>query len=221
MNWNRLISCARSDAFVPPLFASLFSGYAGARRHVPGTRSVCGPVGTNADQPLSPAPSVPKARRAARTAQRRWMAGCCALLVYAAAATPLAPALTAFIASLDPSHHVALRCDAHGARVVLHHECANSPTHVHGAVARVLTFFAQRSTEGDPDHRIQFNNSDNTARMQSLRIAPSCDGELVTAPAEPLSLQSQLPRFSQCLEPRPPPGVSGLLLSVRSTVLLI
>jgi hypothetical protein len=145
----------------------------------------------------------------------------CALLLYAAAATPLAPALTALAASFDSSHHVSLRCDTQGARVVLHHECADASIHVHGAVARVLTFFAQRSTDGDPDHSIQFNNTDNTTRMQSLRIAPSSESELLAVPAEPHSIQSRLPCFSQCLDPRPPPDVSGLLLSVRTTVLLI
>lgn len=145
----------------------------------------------------------------------------CVLLLYAAAATPLAPALTALAASFDSSHHVALRCDAHGARVVLHHECANSPAHVHGAVARVLTLFAQRSTDGEADHSIQFNNSDNTTRMQTLRVAPSLKSELLAAPVAPLCLPSQIASLRQWLEPRPPPGVSGLLLSVRSTVLLI
>ena len=163
----------------------------------------------------------PKAPGLAGAARLWWVAKVCALLLYVAAATPVAPAFTALVASLDSSHHVALRCDTQGARVVLHHECADAPIHVHGAVARVLTFFAQRSTDGDPDHSIQFNNPDNTTRMQSLRVAPSSDSELLATPAEPHSLQSRLPCFSQCLEPRPPPGVSGLLLSVRSTVLLI
>lgn len=170
---------------------------------------------------LKTASCPPKAPGPAGLSRLCRVASFCALLLYAAAATPLAPAFTALVASLDSSHHVALRCDAHGARVVLHHECADAPIHVHGAVARVLTFFAQRSTDGDPDHSIQFNNSDNTARMQPLRIAPSCDGEQPAAPAEPISLQSRLSFFSHCLEPRPPPDVSGLLLSVRSTVLLI
>lgn len=149
------------------------------------------------------------------------VASLCALLLYVSAATPVAPAITALFASLDSSHQLALRCDAHGARVVLHHERADSPTHVHGAVARALTFFAQRSAGDDPDHSIQFNNSDNTTRLQTLRVAPSSNGELLAAPAAPLLPHFQLPCFSPCLEPRPPPGVSGFLLSVRSTVLLI
>jgi len=163
----------------------------------------------------------PKAPGLAGAARLRWVASWCVLLIYVVVATPLAPAFTALVASLDFSHAVAIRCDAHGARVVLHHAGANAPTHVHGAVARALTFFAQRSSDGDPDHSIQFNNSNATTRLSALRVAPSCDDEVKAASVQPRFLPSRAACYSQCLQPRPPPGVSGLLLSVRSTVLLI
>lgn len=148
--------------------------------------------------------------------------GSCLLLLYLAAATPLAPALTALLAATDRDHHVAIQQTEHGLQVVLRHECSNLPSHQHGMVARVLTLFAQRTTPAQPDHVIQFGATDTVRETSSIATEPeSCSVAFDAFPASQAPPRvSRLNRFSAAF-PRPPPAANALLLTVRSTVLIV
>ncbi|MEK7678106.1 MAG: hypothetical protein AAB676_19930, partial [Verrucomicrobiota bacterium] len=139
-----------------------------------------------------------------------------------APATPLAPALTALLALADRSHPVAVQQTARGIQVVLRHNFFNSPTHRHGMVARALTMIAERPVGSQPDHVIQFAASATSEQASALAIEPAPGApapglfpsyDFLTCPARPTAVPAA--------HPRPPPGTSGLLLSLRSTVLVI
>lgn len=138
--------------------------------------------------------------------------------LYLLTATPLAPALTALLALADRSHNVAIQQTTGGVTVVLRHDCANSPTHRHGVVARTLTLIAQRTSEAQPDHVIQFSASTTSIPVS---IAPPIIDSVSNAPALCDVTLCVSPAVTQEIPRPPPPGASSSLLSTRSTVLLI
>ncbi len=151
---------------------------------------------------------------------RAWV-GSGLLLAYLLA-TPLAPALTALLASMDRSHHIAIQQTAHGIQVVLRHDCLNSPAHRHGLAARVLTFFAQRTTPAQPDHVLQFTLLDAVQESSKAAVeADSCASVIEAFPLLEVSTRSFLLKLISIVFSRPSPAVSGSLLGLRSTVLLL
>jgi hypothetical protein len=162
-------------------------------------------------------PSLPR-----HSAVHRLVGGTGVVLLYLLSATSLAPALTTLLAMLDGSHHVTLQQTACGIRVVLRHDCFNSSTHRHGIIARTLTLVAQRPTQGRPDHVIQFaavTTSEQASAPLTVPVADSSASDLFL-PCDPLPHATRLTDVSAA-HPRPPPDASSLLLSIRSTVLLI
>ena len=152
----------------------------------------------------------------------RLVGGSFLVLLGLVTATPLAPALTALLALADRSHPVAVQQTARGIQVVLRHNFFNSPTHRHGMVARALTMIAERPVGSQPDHVIQFAASATSEQASALAIEPAPGApapglfpsyDFLTCPARPTAVPAA--------HPRPPPGTSGLLLSLRSTVLVI
>jgi hypothetical protein len=144
------------------------------------------------------------------------------VLVYLLSAMPLVPGLTALLATLDRSHHVAVQQTADGLQVVLRHDCVNAPAHRHGLVARALTLIAQRPAEGHPDHVIQFAASATSQPASTFTLAPATGepASILFPPCEFLPCVAR-PAARTAVRPRPPPDASGSLLSVRSIVLLI
>jgi len=155
-------------------------------------------------------------------ASPRARVGGCLLLVYLAAATPLAPALTALLASMDRSHHVAIQQTMRGVEVVLRHHCFDSRPHQHGLAARVLILLAQRTTPAQPDHVIQFGTTDTVRETSKLIVEPEpCCLVPDAFPALGAGLRVPSVSYFSSVFPRPPPAASRLLLALRSTVLLL
>ncbi len=152
----------------------------------------------------------------------RMLAGGCLALLYLLTATPVAPAITVLLAALDRSHQVAMQETANGLQVVLRHGCVNLASHRHGMVARALTLFAQQTTPSQSDHVIQFGAVDRLRQPSTPIMAPVPGLELhpATVPCDFL-LPAPLLTSSLVNLPRPPPAASGLLHSLRSTVLVI
>jgi len=148
--------------------------------------------------------------------------GSCVLLLYLVIATPLAPALTTLLAVFDRSHHVAVQQTEKGLQVVLRHGCLTWPMHRHGMLARALTVLARRTTAPQSDHVIQFGAMDSSQQAPALAIEPTSNspepgGNVVCEFAfHAADVTAGFATF-----PRPPPAPSGLLLTVRSTVLVI
>ena len=144
------------------------------------------------------------------------------LSLYLVTATPLAPALTALLALADGAHQVALQQSAGGVQVVLHHECVRSAAHRHGMVARTLTLFAQRTAGAQLDHVIQFGSANFMSPAPMVAVAPSTQMPALDAfPSGLCRLEAPSLGLFLATCPRPPPAASGLLRSVRSTVLLL
>jgi hypothetical protein len=144
------------------------------------------------------------------------------MLLYCLTGTPLALVLTTLLATADRSHYAAVHATAEGIQLVLLHDCVNSPTHRHGIVARTLILVAQPPIEGHPDHVIEFASSTVSHRASEPAIAPApdssvtqllslCDLSPCPAPLTPVATA----------HPRPPPEANGLVLTLRSTVLLL
>jgi hypothetical protein len=157
-----------------------------------------------------------------RPRRRRRLCGHCLLLLYVAAAAPLAPGLAALLAATDTSHHVTIEQTTRGVRVVLRHQCAYPASHRHGVAARVLTLFAQRTTPAEPDHIIPFAVTDAAREASTINVDPESRSlildDVSVAKAPPGCPTSNLVTAAF---PRPPPMASGLMLAVRSTVLLV
>ena len=136
--------------------------------------------------------------------------------------TPLVPGLTTLLAMADRNHHVAVQLAAEGIQLVLCRDCVNSPSHRHGIIAQALALIAERPAEGHPDHVIQFAASSVSQRASAPAIAPAPDSP---APEffPPFDLRPCAAPLTSvpAAHPRPPPDASGLLSSLRSTVLLI
>jgi len=146
-----------------------------------------------------------------------------ALLLYVCAASPLAPSFTALLAALDTSHHVTIARGADGAQVVLRHDCASSQTHRHGAIARTLTFFAQRAGAEQADHVIQFGAPGLVEPTLAASISKSSAAKNIS-PALSHSAGTSavaLPSLAFNASSPAPPGPKAPLLSFRTTVLLI
>ena len=144
------------------------------------------------------------------------------ICLYVFSATPAAPAFVALLGSADRNHRVALQQTADGIQLVLRHECANSPTHRHGLVARALTLLAQRPVAGKPDHVIQFATS--TTALQAATVAtisPTSDATSVLVLSRDLVRDCGWLRGALLTAPRPPPEKNSLLLILDSTLLLI
>jgi hypothetical protein len=162
--------------------------------------------------------------RARSRRPRRWrrLGANCLLLLYVAAATPLAPGLTALLAATDTSHHVTIEQTMRGFRVVLRHQCANSPSHRHGMAARVLTLFAQRTTPAEPDHIIPFAITDTARETPTLNVEPESRATFLDPSPAAQAWHLRAPSIPIAADfSRPPPAASGLILAVRSTVLLV
>lgn len=150
----------------------------------------------------------------------RSLAGWCGLWLYVGALSPAGFTLTACLAELDPDHHIQFQPGEQGLRLVLHHEgdCAG---HRHGAVARVLTAFAQPASNTDPDHVLKFSATTGVTRGSQLLLPVANSSEptaiVFAAPVSPdvLSPIHFIP------PPRPPPDTFENLLCLSSTVILI
>lgn len=152
----------------------------------------------------------------------RLLSGGCLALFYLLTSTPLPLALTALLASSDRSHHVGIQPTANGLQLVLRHDWVTLGTHRHGVIARALTLFAQRASSPPSDHVIQFGAVDTLRQASERTIAPAPQLQLLPAlvPCEP-GLRAPRLTFSPGSRPRPPPVISGLLLSLRSIALVI
>ena len=145
------------------------------------------------------------------------------MLLYLLSVTPFTLALTALLATSDRSHHVAIQHTAIGLQLLLRHDWVNLGTHRHGMIARALTLFAQRTTTSSKsDHVIQFGGVDTMQQPSEPIIAPAPDLQLLAAfvPCDPV-LRAPEMTFSLENLPRPPPVTSRLLLSLRSTVIVV
>ena len=150
----------------------------------------------------------------------RILAGWCGLWLYVGALSPVGFAVTAFLGGLDPDHQVRLQPGEKGMRLVLHHE-GNCAGHHHGAVARVLTAFAQPASATDPDHVLQFSSATGLTQDSQFVVPVANQFESsAIAFAEPVSFVATSP-VQFVPPPRPPPGGDGRLLCLRSTLLLI
>jgi hypothetical protein len=162
-------------------------------------------------------PTVPRTRRIAGLGGVN-----CLLLLYLITATPLAPVAVALLAEMDRSHEVTLQNTAQGLQIVLKHGCLKSLAHRHGMVAQALTFFAQRPSTLQSDHVIQFSFTDVGQRTLALAIESTCDSPVLNEDgAADFLFHPPDVTFGDAAYPRPPPAASELLLTVRSTVLLI
>jgi hypothetical protein len=152
----------------------------------------------------------------------RALGGTGLLLLYLATATPMAAALTALLAAADADHCVAIRQTARGLQVVLRHACPNSPAHRHGMVARVLTLFAQRTTPAQMDHIILFGATDTVRESPPASVEPGSCAALLDAFTSG-ETRTYVARLHRCPAtfPRPPPVQDGVLLHLRSIVLLV
>jgi hypothetical protein len=150
----------------------------------------------------------------------RLLAGWCGLLLYVGALSPIGMGAVALLGAIDPDHQVLFQAGAEGARLTLHHE-ARCTGHHHGAVARVLTLFAQPPSNSNPDHVLQFGAAAGVKRDSQVML-PSANqsGFTVIVFAEPVAVCVHRP-FLFSAAPRPPPDEYGQLLALRSTVLLI
>lgn len=142
-------------------------------------------------------------------------------MLYLLTFTPFTLALSALLAASDRSHQAAIQQTANGLQLVLRHDCVNLETHRHGVIARALTLFAQRTTSPPSDHVIQFG-ADTLQQTSERIIAPAPKLQLLAAfvPCDRV-LRAPKPTYSPVSLPRPPPVTSGLLLSLRSTALVI
>lgn len=162
-------------------------------------------------------PSVPRSLPALRRVGASWLMLLCWLT-----GTPLVPGLTTLLAMADRGHPVAVQLAAEGIQVVLCHDCVKSPSHRHGIIAQALALIAERPAEGHPDHVIQFAASSVSQRASAFTLT-----QATGAPAPELVPASDLRPCPAPLasvpegHPRPPPDASGLLPSLRSTVLLV
>jgi hypothetical protein len=143
------------------------------------------------------------------------------LLVFLVGATPAAPALAAFVALADGGHRVVIEETARGIRVVLGHDGAHSPGHRHGLVARALTLVAERPAGPRPDHVLQFSSAPASDRNRAAALtgAPDLPVRHPLSPFVPLSGSSGT-LLQLAMHLSVPPG-DGLLLSLRSTVLIL
>jgi len=146
----------------------------------------------------------------------------CLLLLYLVTATSLAPVAVTLLAGTDRSHHVAIQQTSKGLQVVLRHGCVDPAAHRHGLLAQALTAFAQRAASPQSDHVIQFASTDVLQQTSALVIESACDSPATNEEGAAILLfQPSDSTFGCVAFPRPPPVASELLLTVRSTVLLI
>jgi hypothetical protein len=148
------------------------------------------------------------------------VSGWFALALYLTAYSPAGLGMAALAGSFDSSHEVQVRSGEGGLALVLHHgrQCVG---HQHGAIARALTCLAQRATNTDPDHVIQFGVADTLSPKAQL-VASSIQGFAQPAAAlTEVSSVTSTPTEQLSGRPRPPPGKSGTVRFLRSTVLLI
>jgi len=153
----------------------------------------------------------------------RLLGGGCLALLYLLTVTPFTLALTALLAASDRNHHVAIQQTANRLQLVLRHDRMDLGTHRHGIVAHVLTLFAQRTTtSSQSDHVIQFGAVDTLQQTSVPIIAPAPELQFLAAFGQcgPVLRAAEL-TFAFVNLARPPPVTSGLLLSSRSTVLVI
>lgn len=148
------------------------------------------------------------------------MAAGCILLLYLGAYSPAGLAVAALGASFDPNHHLQLAASGRGLELVLHHD-PNCPGHHHGAMARLLTFFAQPASAAHPDHVLQFSGAN--ALLRQARIVLPAPAKL----AQPVFVLMEMPVVFP-LPAIPVPSANrpsltdrGPLAALRSTVLLI
>jgi len=165
---------------------------------------------------VQPEPSIrPRQPRLAAFRGENWL-----LLLYLLTATPLAPLMVTLFAELDRDHQVELEQTAEGIQVALRHHHSSLP-HQHGWVARTVTLFAQPTSSAHPDHFIQFGRVNASPRVaapdvdtfesRGLRVAHAFDSSIVGPRLISFRATDVWRR----------PGVGELLLSLRSTILLI
>ena len=151
--------------------------------------------------------------------RRRLAAGCCALLLYAGACSPLGLAVAALVGSLDPNHQLLIGAAERGGRLVLHHG-SGCASHRHGLAARALTLFAQPANAANPDHVLQFSSAD-TLKAQSQASAPHPDLRDILPLCQSGELLAHASKVFASDISRPPPQVDPARLCLRSIVLLI
>lgn len=166
-----------------------------------------------------------KAQNLHRTVHQRrrawcWLTGWLMLALYFLDYSPVGICSAALLGSLDPNHEVGVQAGERGVQLVLHHHhgCIG---HHHGVIARTLTLFAQPATPTNPDHVIQFGSGDSFSNQKQI-----IQSKLMPSGLRPTALQEMTftlpnPAWSASHSPRPPPTECGLLVCLRSTVLLI
>lgn len=155
------------------------------------------------------------------------------LLAFAANHTALLPALLATAAWLDTDHAVSLVASGDHLEVVLsHHDgqahasalpSASQPEHRHGWTTRMLVSLAEAPAAGDADHVVQFALGGQVATEHLSTTLPVATptGALCPPTAQLVTLTlTARPAISPAVAARPPP-VSQLLLSLRTTVLVV
>ena len=148
------------------------------------------------------------------------VAGWGALALYLVIYAPAGLGLAALAGSFDCNHRVQVRSGERGSALVLHHG-RNCTGHRHGAVARALTFFAQRAGDTDPDHIIQFSTVDALSSKWQLSLPLLQGSEQAVAVLTEVVLGPSADAAQHFALPRPPPGECGAARCLRSTVLLI
>lgn len=153
------------------------------------------------------------------------------LLVFAANYTALLPALLAAGAWLDTDHAVSLVASGGQMEVVLSHHnghthadaspSAAQPEHRHGWTTRMLVSLAEAPAAGDADHVVQFALGGQVATEHlSTTLPVSTPTGALCPPTTQLVTLTTRPAISPAVAARPPP-VSQLLLSLRTTVLVV
>lgn len=153
------------------------------------------------------------------------------LLAFAANYTALLPALLAAGAWLDNDHAVSLVASGDHLEVVLSHHDGQAhadappsdaqPEHRHGWTTRTLLSLADAPAAGDADHVVQFALGGQLATEHFSAALPVATptGALCPPTAQLVTLTTR-PAISPAVAARPPP-VSQLLLSLRTTVLVV
>lgn len=148
------------------------------------------------------------------------------MLVYLLATLPVASAVATLVALADRSHRVEVRSDAGSVTLVLHHEGWSSAQHLHGVMVKAITLLALQPVPAHPDHILAFAKqvtSEQVVASSSLNtVEHGQPGEhhfAVDSARSAFSLEA----LAYAVYARPPSadGVYGLLLSLRTTVLII
>ncbi len=142
------------------------------------------------------------------------------LLGFAASNPAVLPALLTASAWLDGDHAVSVSASPGHLEVVLSHHDEDAHQHQHGWAAEVLVSLAETSPP-ESDHVISFELSSPVATKHCNTALPvATPGDTLYPPTAQLGTLTTWPAIPPVAAARPPP-VSELLLSLRTTVLVV